>query len=229
MRSHYRLLSFDGDMTLWDFEAGMRAALDATRRLLIERRPQMADTLADIQPMIAIRDRLLADPGAAGLSFAEIRRRAFQTLLAEYDAPDDALAAELYDAYLQHRFDTTPLYADTAALFTSLDPALCLALLSNGNTHPKHLGIADRFDVIAFADDTHRPKPAPDLFEYAFERLGCRVDETMHIGDSLETDIAGANTVGATSVWLNRDGRPNDTAIVPDHTIASLAELDALR
>ena len=207
----------------------MRAALDATRRLLIERRPQVADTLADIQPMVAVRDRVLADPSAAHLSFAAIRHRAFQTLLAEHDGPDDAFADELYAAYLQHRFEATPLYADTAALFSSLDPTLRLALLSNGNTHPQHLGIADRFDVIAFADHTHRPKPAPDLFEYAFERLGCRADETMHIGDSLETDIAGANTVGATSVWLNRDGRPNDTAIVPDHTIASLAELDALR
>ena len=92
MRSHHRLLSFDGDMTLWDFDAGMRAALDATRRLLIERQPQVAATLADIQPMVVVRDRLLADPSAAHLSFAAIRHRAFQTLLAEHDSPDDALA-----------------------------------------------------------------------------------------------------------------------------------------
>mgnify|MGYP001475344834 CR=1 FL=1 len=72
----------------------------------------------------------------------------FQTLLAEHDGPDDAFADELYAAYLQHRFEATPLYADTAALFSSLDPTLRLALLSNGNTHPQHLGIADRFDVI---------------------------------------------------------------------------------
>lgn len=228
MRPRYRLISFDGDMTLWDFQAGMHAALDATRRLLIERRPHIADMLADTQPMIAVHDRIMADEIAAGLSFAEIRRRAFQTLLAEHDRPDEALADELYTAYLRQRLRATPLYADAAPLFSSLDPGLCLALLSNGNTHPDNLGIADRFDVIAFAGSAHRPKPAPDLFEYAFACADCQAHETIHIGDSLDTDIAGANAVGATSVWLNRDARINDTAIRPDYTNASLAELDAL-
>ncbi|WP_161627802.1 HAD family hydrolase [Salinisphaera shabanensis] len=228
MRSRYKLLSFDGDMTLWDFEAGMRAALHNTRTLLIERRPHMATSLADIEPMIAVRDRILAEPSAADLSFAEIRRRAFHTLLAEHDQPDDALANELYAAYLQHRLNATALYADAAPLFASLDPTLRLALLSNGNTHPEHLGIADRFDVIAFAGDDYRAKPAPDLFAQALGHTDCRAADMIHVGDALETDVAGANAIGATSVWLNRDHRPNETAIVPDYTISTLTELDTL-
>ncbi|WP_353248142.1 HAD family hydrolase [Salinisphaera sp. T31B1] len=228
MRSHYRLLSFDGDMTLWNFDAGMRAALEATRRALIERRPTLAAALPDIRPMMAVRERILADASAAGLSFAAIRRRAFRTLLVEHDAADDRLGDQLYAVYLEHRLKATPLYRDVVPLFARLDSDLHLALLSNGNTHPKHLGIADRFDVIAFAGAMYRAKPSPDLFDYAFDHLGCRAEHTIHVGDSLAADVAGAHAVGATSVWLNRDGRPNDTAIVPDHTIASLAELKAL-
>ena len=50
----------------------------------------------------------------------------------------------------------------------------------------------------------------------------------MHIGDSLETDVAGANGVGAASVWLNRQCEPNDSAIAPDHEIRSLADLERI-
>jgi FMN phosphatase YigB (HAD superfamily) len=48
----------------------------------------------------------------------------------------------------------------------------------------------------------------------------------IHIGDSLDTDVAGAQRAGAVSVWLNRDRRPNYTSIGPDYEIHSLMELD---
>ena len=50
----------------------------------------------------------------------------------------------------------------------------------------------------------------------------------MHVGDSLESDVAGANAVGAVSVWLNREYRENTSSILPDleiHTLTALREL----
>jgi putative hydrolase of the HAD superfamily len=47
----------------------------------------------------------------------------------------------------------------------------------------------------------------------------------MHVGDSVASDVAGANAIGAVSVWLNRDVRQNDLGITPDYEIQSLAEL----
>jgi hypothetical protein len=47
----------------------------------------------------------------------------------------------------------------------------------------------------------------------------------MHVGDSLESDVAGAKGVGSISVWLNRDRVANNTPIQPDWEIASLSEL----
>ena len=34
----------------------------------------------------------------------------------------------------------------------------------------------------------------------------------MHVGDSLESDVVGANNAGATSVWLNPTGSANAPA-----------------
>ena len=50
----------------------------------------------------------------------------------------------------------------------------------------------------------------------------------LHVGDSLKNDVAGARNVGAPSVWLNREGVPNDTDIQPDYEVPSLTEIPAI-
>ena len=57
---------------------------------------------------------------------------------------------------------------------------------------------------------------------------GCAPYRLLHVGDSLENDVAGANGAGARSVWLNRTGRANDTSHAPAYEIASLADLGAI-
>ena len=47
----------------------------------------------------------------------------------------------------------------------------------------------------------------------------------LHVGDSLESDVAGAKNVGVPSVWLNRESVPNDTDIQPDYEVVSLTEI----
>jgi len=63
------------------------------------------------------------------------------------------------------------------------------------------------------------------MFHAACKLAGCAPRELMHVGDSIRADVAGANGVGAVSVWLNRDGRENNAGIAPDIEIRSLTEL----
>ncbi|TET62984.1 MAG: hypothetical protein E3J47_02630 [Candidatus Stahlbacteria bacterium] len=44
---------------------------------------------------------------------------------------------------------------------------------------------------------------SPIVFSKALEKLKVRALETIHIGDLLETDIAGAKAVGMKTVWFN--------------------------
>ena len=53
----------------------------------------------------------------------------------------------------------------------------------------------------------------------------CEFSQMLHVGDSLKNDVAGAQSVGAWTVWLNRDGVPNDTQIQPDYEVVSLSEI----
>ena len=45
------------------------------------------------------------------------------------------------------------------------------------------------------------------------------------IGDSLQSDIAGAAGAGIDSCWLNADRRENPASVRPDYEIAALSEL----
>lgn len=50
-------------------------------------------------------------------------------------------------------------------------------------------------------------KPHRELFERALEISGCRADEVIHIGDSVESDVKGAISAGIRPVLLDREGK----------------------
>ncbi len=65
-------------------------------------------------------------------------------------------------------------------------------------------------------------KPAPAIFEHALALIGASPDEAIHVGDSLEEDVAGARAAGIRPVLIRRDG---GAGVVGVRTISTLAEL----
>ena len=57
------------------------------------------------------------------------------------------------------------------------------------------------------SEDAKVYKPRKELFEYALKSTGLSVDEVVHIGDSLSSDVAGASAVGISAIWVNRSNR----------------------
>lgn len=57
------------------------------------------------------------------------------------------------------------------------------------------------------SEDAKSYKPRKELFEYALNTAGLKADEVIHIGDSLSSDIKGAESVGIKAVWVNRSSR----------------------
>jgi len=88
--------------------------------------------------------------------------------------------------------------------------------------------LPDRFRFVVFSQDVGVEKPDPAIFAAACAKAGCQTHELMHVGDSLDSDVAGANAAGAVSVWLNRTGAENSSRTRPDHEIQSLAVLPGI-
>ena len=77
-------------------------------------------------------------------------------------------------------------------------------------------------------------KPRREIFEATLERLGASRGETVHVGDNLKADVAGAAAVGIRSIWLTRRVPDPEATLrkyegpAPTHIIADLGELPAL-
>ena len=218
-------ISFDGDMTLWDFLKVMRHSLKQTLTELQKQVPTPRASKLTVDEMIAIRDRLAEEVKGEVWSLLEIRRRAFERTLEHVGHPDKDLAAHLNAVYRKHRYGDIELYPDVIPTFDALAPHFKLGLLSNGNTYPENCGLDGRFAFVVFSQDVQVEKPDPKIFQITAERAGCDLTEMLHVGDSLKSDVMGAKNVGARTVWLNREGLPNDTDIRPDYEVTSLTEI----
>ena len=95
-------------------------------------------------------------------------------------------------------------------------------------------GLSSLFRWVVTSVDAGARKPAPRFFEYALARSEVAKEETLFVGNQLNTDILGAEAVGIRTVWLSgSDYHSEDDApceAVPTYTIRTLADLpDLLR
>ena len=51
------------------------------------------------------------------------------------------------------------------------------------------------------SEDAKSYKPRKELFEFALKSTDLSVDEVVHIGDSLSSDIKGTSSVGINAIW----------------------------
>lgn len=222
-----KVISFDADGTLFDFDKVMRHSLGHALAELAGRYPAEAHLL-DIPTMIAIRERVSEQRKTLGGSLETVRLEAFRQTLRYVQIEDDPFAAHLNAIYLAHRYADIELYDDVREAVGELRPRYRLGLLSNGNSDPERCGLPATFAFTVFAEHHGVEKPDIRLFQIAASRAACSPAEILHVGDSLTTDVSGAQQAGMVAVWLNRAGVPNASTVTPDVEIASLRQLTGL-
>jgi HAD superfamily hydrolase (TIGR01509 family) len=86
-----------------------------------------------------------------------------------------------------------------AACRTLKDAGLKLAVVSNWDVglhgHLRTLGLHELVDTVVTSAEAGAPKPAPEIFALAVERLGAAPERTVHVGDS-DADAEGARAAG---------------------------------
>lgn len=219
-----KVISFDADGTLWDFIKVMKHSLKYVLEALQEIDPESA-SLLDIDKMIRIRNKVANDLKGIIINLEEVRLRAFRETLQVIKRPNDELAKYLNEIYLKHRFEDIELYDDVIPTLNALKKKYTLGILSNGNSYPELCGLDEMFLFTVFSQDYGIEKPDPLIFEVALKEANCTTQQIIHIGDSLESDIAGANNAGIKCVWVNRDKKKNTTDLQIDYEISSLSEL----
>ncbi|OBX03359.1 HAD-IA family hydrolase [Gallibacterium genomosp. 1] len=77
-----------------------------------------------------------------------------------------------------------------------------LVAISNGNVYPPRIGL-DQFQLILRGGEHGRAKPHPDLFQQTAHHFQCTMQQILHVGDNLVTDVQGAIESGCQAVWIN--------------------------
>lgn len=168
----------------------------------------------------------------AGGAIGPIREACFATF-AEEAGRDPAVGRAVADAYATERDQTAVAFAPGARrALDALHERYPLGLVTNGDPGlqaPKldSLDIAGRFDVVVHGGVDAAYKPDPEPFHLALEELGVPVDRAVHVGDSLEADVAGAHAADLRSVWLADDTATVDATPEPHHVVESMHEVAA--
>ena len=233
----FRAVFFDLDETLLDDDAAMREALARTCAALARRHPGVdAERLAN--SYLTVSDdfwrSLGGVPRASGSQASnglDIRTEVWGRALAAHDRDLAHLAGEAAAVYGEERSATYRLYPDALPAVEALRGRLFLAVITNGpgDTQREKLrrtGLAGHFDAVFFSGELGVGKPDPAIFRRALALADVPAADAVHVGDSLEADVAGARAVGLATVWVNRTGRTRPSALSPpDIEIRSLLEL----
>jgi len=71
-------------------------------------------------------------------------------------------------------------------------------------------------------------KPNQEIFEYALEKLGSKKEETLFVGDTIETDIIGAQNFGMKSAWIHHNRVWPTHMNSPEMIISHITDLNIL-
>ena len=182
----------------------MERALALTLQHLREMIPSEATQELTVSTMVRIRDTVASElGGAATVGHEEIRFVAFLRTLEHVGAPSQAAAERLHQIYMDARLSSIAPYPDAPGALKAPKGRYRLGMLSDGNTDPERSGVRpDTFDFIVYAHEYGFAKPDRRIFEVALAKSGCQPEEVLHIGDSLEDDVLGANGCGMHSHGL---------------------------
>lgn len=119
----------------------------------------------------------------------------------------DAFFDELYDWFA--RPEVWRLFPDTLPVLEALKKkGKILGIVSNWDSRLfgicEGLGLKPYLDFILASAVVGAAKPSPKIFQEALKQAQVAPEEALHVGDSLEDDILGAQRAGIFAVFLDR-------------------------
>ena len=67
---------------------------------------------------------------------------------------------------------------------------------------------------IVTSEDARSYKPRTEIYNLALSEAGLNSNEVVHIGDSLTSDVKGAEDAGINTIWLNRTNREIPSGVI---------------
>lgn len=222
----YKTILWDLDQTLLNFDLSMNYAIRAVFKRF----------------GLAINDDIVAQYDAINRSYwnrlelgeitkEEVKIGRFRTLFRELGIYH--ISPEEMAAIYQEELGSVFYYMDGAKeLVTKLrEMGYRQYVVTNGvnSTQANKMrlsGLDQIMDGVFVSELMGYPKPMKEYFDACFASLpDVKKEECILVGDSLTSDMRGANNAGITACWFNPEGRDKDIDVKTDYEIHHLDEL----
>ena len=224
----YKSLFIDLDDTVYDFSAASRESFKESYDLLhYERYFNSFEQYMEIYEPYNLE--LWRIYGEGKITKAELNRRRYLHPLETVGVNDPQLAEEFCHNALGLIPTKDKLIDGAIELLEYLRPKYCMYILSNGfkelQSHKMRTAGIDRyFDGLILSEDIGVNKPNRELYDYALQKSGSTVEESIMIGDMFDTDIAGAANIGMHQIYFNPKGKKGHP-FAPTHEVTHLLQI----
>ena len=228
----YKHLFFDLDHTLWDFDTNAKHALtDLFEEFELHQR--VTPLFNDFYEKYLVHNEILWDRYQKGfISADELKwKRMWRTLL-DFKIGDELLAKGLSARFLEILPTKKNVFPYTMEILGYLsEKKYQLHLITNGFEKTqwsklRNSGLDHFFTHVITSEASNSLKPKKEIFDYAMQKAGATLRESIMIGDNLDADIQGAMNAGMDSIFVNHINA--STHLKPTFTVTHLNELEQI-
>lgn len=224
----YKVLLFDADETLFDFDKSEAEAFHNTMQ------EYGIDAQEDLYFQVYKElNRLIWKELEDGLiTLRELKVERFRRFLEKQGIEQDEY--EFAACYMKHLGGSSILLDGAKELIEDLSGCYRMAIVTNGLTSVQERRIrksviAKYFDEIIISEELGVSKPEPGIYEHAVNAMGnFAKKEVLMIGDNLNSDIKGGINYGVDTCWFNPKRMENKTNFIPDYEVFDFTGLREL-
>mmetsp|Transcript_23895 Transcript_23895/g.38498 ORF Transcript_23895/g.38498 Transcript_23895/m.38498 type:complete len:326 (-) Transcript_23895:53-1030(-) len=219
----FRAITFDLDDTIWKGFETLNSANENMFLWLKKNAPRCVDKY-DREAFWDLMTTVRTSNPEIAHNYTALRKQALQIALTDTGYNDKSNVESAFEAFIVARNDVL-LFSDSLdTLKEWRAKGVILGALTNGNADVWRIEkLRDLFDFSIRTEDVGQSKPSQAPFRVALQCCHkvlrdagienesgnlselIEASHVVHVGDSLKSDVVGANNAGFFSVWLNRN------------------------
>ena len=228
----YKHLFFDLDHTLWDFDANAKETL-IELYTFFNLESKGVTPFEDFYRHYLHHNHILWERYHKGfISSEELKwKRMWRTML-EFKIGSEQLSKDMSAKFLEILPTKKLVFPHTFEILEYLTTkGYQLHLITNGFEKVQwsklnNSGLNKYFKHIITSEASNSLKPKKAIFDYALNKAGATLKESIMLGDNLDADIQGAFNAGMDCIFVNHIKAV--TALKPTYIIHHLKELEQI-
>jgi putative hydrolase of the HAD superfamily len=206
-------LFLDLDNTLWDFETNAEEALS----VLFHRHHLHLRSGFDVHGFVKLYKEIndvfwkRYEKGEIGKDF--LRTQRFTQTFREMGIPESEHPENVWEEYLAICPGMKAMIPGAMEFLSRAAANLPIALITNGfqatqKGKSESSGIVQYIQFIMDSETAGSAKPNPEIFAAACRKASVNPENSLYVGDTWDTDVAGSIAAGIPVIWFNRNKTP---------------------